>query len=287
LALHLRCDHISFTYSSLLAPPHQALTDVSLSISEGEILGIVGASGSGKTTLIQHFNGLFKPTSGRLFVDDVDIHVSGFDQHALRRRVGLVFQFPEIQLFEETVFQDISFGPRQLGLSAEEIESRVRSALSQVGLDEPVFRFRSPFQLSGGERRRVALAGVLAMEPEILVLDEPTVGLDRRASLLVEEIIRAYHASGKTVVFVSHNLDFVSRLAERIVVMHRGRILFDDGKIDLFRRDKILKQTGLAMPQVPAFMTELARKGFSVRMDVYTVEEAKEEIKRLAEGRNR
>jgi len=285
--LRLLCDHVSYTYTSLLTPSRQALEDVCLEINEGGILAIVGASGSGKTTLIQHFNGIFRPSAGRILADGRDIHAAGFDLHALRRRLGLVFQFPEIQLFEETVFQDVAFGPGRLGIPEDEIEGRVRSALSCVGLDFAMFRERSPFGLSGGERRRVALAGVLAMEPEVLVLDEPTVGLDRRASLKVEEIIRGYHDRGKTVVFVSHNMDFVARLADRIVVMHHGRILFDGGRAELFRDEAILHEAGLDMPQVPRFMRDFAKRGAAVRTDVFTVEEAKKELDRYAEAGKR
>lgn len=282
--MRIEIHHIFFTYRSILAPPHEALRDVSLSVEPGERLAIVGSSGSGKSTLVQHLNGLNKPESGHILFNGEDLQKKkgGSKARDLRKRVGLVFQFPEIQLFEETVFQDVSYGPKNMGMSESEIEQHVFSALAAVGLDDEAYRKRSPFQLSGGERRRVALAGILAMDPEVLVLDEPTVGLDRRASDQVEKIVQSYSAKQKTVIFVSHNMEFVARVAERIVVMHQGRIIFDGPKNDLFGQVSVLNQAGLLMPQISLCLRRLAKMGLDIRTDVYTLEEAETEIWKAA-----
>lgn len=244
-------------------------------------MAIVGAAGSGKTTLIQHFNGLHQPTQGRVLVDSKDLSVSKSHLAWARRMVGLVFQFPEIQLFEETVYDDIAFGPRNLSLSEKDVDESVRSSLQLVGLDFERFHKHSPFHLSGGEKRRVAIAGVLAMNPQVLVLDEPTVGLDHRSASLVEDVIASYHRQGKTVVFVSHDMNLVARLAERIVVLNRGRVWFDGPKERLFRDSEILKNTGLVLPEVCRFMLKVRERGFPVRTDVFTVEDARRELERV------
>lgn len=283
--MKIEIQNINFTYRSILTPPHRALSNISLDIEAGERLAIVGSSGSGKSTLVQHLNGLNKPDSGKILFDGEDVFAtSGGALFLLKRRVGLVFQFPEVQLFEETVFQDVAFGPKNLGLSEKEIEQHVHSALNSVGMNDSVIFDRSPFELSGGERRRVALAGVLAMNPEVLVLDEPTVGLDRRSSEQVEQIIESFDHARKTVIFVSHNMDFVAKLAKRIVVMHKGSILFDGGKKQLFENDSILKKAGLQMPRLPVCMKRLGSLGLDVRSDIYSIEEAREEIMKARDG---
>jgi len=280
----LQLENLTYIYQSPFSPVREALSGISLEVHPQEILAIVGATGSGKTTLIQHFNGLLQPTKGRVLIDSMDIFGSQADLGWVRKNIGLVFQFPEIQLFEETVYDDIAFGPRNLGLSEKLVEDRVRRSLRLVGLGFERFSKLSPFQLSGGEKRRVAIAGVLAMEPQVLVLDEPTVGLDKKGARKVEEILKRYHRQGRTVIFVSHDMDLVARLASRVVVLEKGRIRFDGSKVELFRDKTVLKDAGLVLPQVCRFMQNLRKQGFSVRTDVFTVEEAREEIERVLGG---
>ncbi len=277
----LQLENLTYIYQSPFSPVRKALSGISLEVHPQEILAIVGATGSGKTTLIQHFNGLLKPTEGRVLVDSRDIFGPQSDLGWVRKRIGLVFQFPEIQLFEDTVYDDIAFGPRNLGLSEKLVEHRIRSSLKLVDFDFQKFSKLSPFQLSGGEKRRVAIAGVLAMEPEVLILDEPTVGLDQNAAARVEEILKRYHRQGRTIIFVSHNMDLVARLASRVVVLKKGKLQFDGSKVELFQNKAILEDAGLVLPQVCQFMQNLRKQGFSVRTDVFTVEEAKEEIGRV------
>ena len=279
----LRVENLTYVYRSPFSPNRTALSKISLEVHPQDILAIVGATGSGKTTLIQHFNGLLQPTEGKVLIDYRDVSSSSSDLEWARKKIGLVFQFPEIQLFEETVYDDIAFGPRNLGLSEKMVEERVRRSLRLVGLSFRQFSKLSPFQLSGGEKRRVAIAGILAMEPEILVLDEPTVGLDRKGACKVEKILKRYYRQGKTVIFVSHDIDLVARLASRVVVLKNGKLQFDGSKADLFRNETILKDAGLVLPQVCRFMQNLRKKGLPVKTDVFTIEEAKEEITRVLE----
>jgi energy-coupling factor transport system ATP-binding protein len=272
---------LHYVYRSPFFPEHRALSGVSFRIERGEMAALVGASGSGKTTLIQHFNGLLLPSSGRVRVMGMDPAASKKRLGGLRRKVGLVFQFPELQLFEETVEKDVAFGLKSFGLSETDARKRVRGALEMVGLDCRSFGRRTPFHLSGGEKRRAALAGILVMEPEVLVLDEPTAGLDWEGTRHVEDILQAYHRSGRTVVFVSHDMDLVARLADRVLVLSKGKLVFDGRKSDLFRQGALLKQAGLTLPHVVRFMRRLRRKGLPVRTDVFTVEEARKEIRRV------
>jgi energy-coupling factor transport system ATP-binding protein len=283
----IEVQNLTFQYRSPFSPIRTALSDISLRIESKEIMAIVGATGSGKTTLIQHFNGLHQPTTGRILVDSKDLSASKSHLAWARRMVGLVFQFPEIQLFEETVYDDIAFGPRNLNLSEKEVDERVRSSLKLVGMDFEHFRKLSPFHLSGGEKRRIAIAGVLAMDPHILVLDEPTVGLDHRAASLVEDVILSYHRQGKTIVFVSHDMDLVARLAERVIILNRGRVSFDGLKEDLFVNEEILKQSGLILPQVCRFMLKIKERGYPVRTDVFTVEDAERELEKIVGKKSR
>jgi energy-coupling factor transport system ATP-binding protein len=282
--LYIEIENVYFQYSSSLYPSHTALRDISLSINAGESLAIVGASGSGKTTLIQHFNGLLQPSQGRVLIDCRNLADPYINLHKIRSRLGLVFQFPEYQLFEETVYNDVAFGPKNSGINDDEVDLCVRKSLKCVGLDYEKFYNRSPFNLSGGEKRRVAIAGVLSMEPEVLVLDEPTVGLDWKSARLVEDIILNYQKLNKTVIFVSHDMDLVARLARKIVVMKQGRIIFNGLKESLFENEALLKDAGLVLPRVCRFMKNLRKKRIDVRMNVFSVEEAKEEIRRVILG---
>jgi energy-coupling factor transport system ATP-binding protein len=256
-----------------------------MDIPPGVRLALVGASGSGKTTLIQLLNGLLRPTSGSVFVDGTDLSHPKTDLYAIRRRIGLVFQFPESQLFEETVFEDVAFGPKNLGHSRDEVKAHVRSALERVGLDPERYGNQSPFHLSGGEKRRAAIAGVLAMDPEMLVLDEPTAGLDWESGLRIEAILSDYHRLGRTVLFVTHDMDLVGRLADRIVVLEKGKTGFEGGKSELFQAEGgILARAGLTTPAVFDAMRSFRGKGLPVRTDVFTIEEAKEELRKAAGG---
>ncbi len=288
--MSIRVENLYYTYSPGTPFERAALEDVSLEIDDGEFVGIIGATGSGKSTLIQHFNGLLKPTRGRVLVDAVDIWQRDVRLKDIRQKVGLVFQYPEHQLFEETVYADIAFGPRNMGLDEGEIARRVRRSLEMVGLGFEGVRDRSPFELSGGEMRRVAIAGVLAMEPSVLVLDEPVSGLDPRGrDELLEELEMLHRKFEYTVVLVSHSMDDVARLAKRLVVLHKGRVVADGPVRQVFQMTDLLAETGLGVPQVTELMHELARRGKKVRTEVLTVEEARVELLRLlrSEGRVR
>jgi len=257
----------------------KALQNINLVINEGEFVGLIGHTGSGKSTLVQHLNGLLKPTKGRVIVDDQEIAATKkTNLKEVRKKVGLVFQYPEHQLFEETVFEDIAFGPKNLGLSATEIKKRVKKAMQMVHLDYDKYHSLSPFTLSGGEKRRVAIAGVLAMEPKYLVLDEPTAGLDPRGRDEILAQIEELHNQGMTVVLVSHSMDDVARLTKRLIVMHHSVVVYDDETRKVFSHYESLQEIGLDIPTVTKLMFRLKEKGWSVRQDVLTVEEAKEEI---------
>ncbi len=248
-------DHVSYTYMPDTPYQREALRDISLTIAPGEFLGVIGHTGSGKSTLVQHLNGLLQPTSGSVTVDDLDLQGKAAGQKQIRQRVGMVFQYPEHQLFEETVFDDIAFGPRNLGLAADEVMQRVEEAMERVGLPPAEYAARSPFRLSGGQMRRVAIAGVIALKPEYLVLDEPSAGLDPRGrDEIFEQILQLYHSTGMAVVLVTHNMEDVARLAKRLLVMNRGRIEYDGKPADLFHDSGLpLREFGISLP----YMTEL------------------------------
>ena len=260
--------------------PHEvkALENINLVINEGEFVGLIGHTGSGKSTLVQHFNGLLKPTTGKVIVDGCEISARKANLKEIRKKVGLVFQYPEHQLFEETVFEDIAFGPKNLGLSSKQVEQRVKKALKMVHLDDEKYYSASPFTLSGGEKRRVAIAGVLAIEPKYLILDEPTAGLDPRGRDEILKQVQELHEQGMTVILVSHSMDDVARLTQRLVVMHEGAIVFDEETRKVFAHYERLQEMGLDIPTVTKLMFRLKHKGWSVRQDVLTVEEAQQEI---------
>ena len=273
----LIADHISYIYSPGTAYEKKALDDVSLTINKGEFIGIIGHTGSGKSTLIQHFNGLEKATSGTIYFDGQDIYDKDFNIKSLRSRVGLVFQYPEHQLFETTVLEDVKFGPKNLGLGKVEVDLRAFEAIKQVGLSEKCYD-DSPFELSGGQKRRVAIAGVLAMKPEILILDEPTAGLDPRGRDEILDQIAKLHKEGLTVILVSHSMEDVAKYADRIIAMNSGKVAFDGTPKEVFRHYKELERMGLSAPQITYVMQAMKELGLDVDTDVSTVEEAKEEI---------
>jgi energy-coupling factor transport system ATP-binding protein len=251
-----------------------------LEIQEGEFFGLIGQTGSGKSTLIQHLNGLIKPTQGSVEVDGQNLWERGTNLKEIRQKVGLVFQYPEHQLFEETVFADVAFGPRNMGLPEGEVKERVEEALAMVGLAWEIAD-RSPFELSGGQKRRVAIAGVLAMRPKYLILDEPTAGLDPMGREEILEEIRALQRQGVTVVLVSHNMEEVARLVTRLAVMHDGRIIAHGTPEEVFSKGEVLEEVGLALPQIAQLMHRLRERGLDIPVNIYTVEEAREAILRV------
>jgi energy-coupling factor transport system ATP-binding protein len=258
-----------------------ALNDINLVIPEGQFIGLIGHTGSGKSTLVQHLNGLLKPTSGSIYFHGEDIHADDYDKKKLRSKVGLVFQYPEHQLFETDVFTDVCFGPKNLGLSKKDAELRAYAALKQVGLEDEYF-YQSPFDLSGGQKRRVAIAGVLAMKPDILVLEEPTAGLDPKGrDEILNQVAKLKEETGITVILVSHSMEDVAKYVERIIVMNKGCVIYDDVPKEVFKHYRELETVGLAAPQVTYIMQALKEKGFPVATDATTIEEAKQEILRV------
>ena len=252
-------DHVSHIYEEGTTMEVAALKDVSLVIPDGQFIGLIGHTGSGKSTLVQHLNGLMKPTSGHIYYNGVDIHEEGFKKKELRSKVGLVFQYPEHQLFEIDVFSDVCFGPKNMGLTEKEVQLRAYAALKQVGLEDDYF-YQSPFDLSGGQKRRVAIAGVLAMKPEVLILDEPTAGLDPKGrDEILDQIAALREETGITVILVSHSMDDVAKYVDRIVVMNQGSVMYDDEPRNVFRYYKELEAVGLAAPQVTYIMQALKR----------------------------
>lgn len=259
----------------------QALKDINVTINDGEFVGLIGHTGSGKSTLIQHINRLIKPTSGTVIVDGIDINAEDADLRKIRQKVGLVFQYPEHQLFEMTVYKDVAFGPNNMGLSDKEIDERVKKALAKVGMDESIYD-KSPFELSGGQKRRVAIAGVLAMEPNVLILDEPTAGLDPKGrEEILGELKKLYETTGITIILVSHSMEDIARFVNRIIVMDKGELKLDGTPKTVFRNIEELEKMGLGVPQVTYLMEALKKRGFDVQTDVVTVEEAYREIKKL------
>ena len=274
-------DHVNCIYGADTDMANAALKDVSLEIPDGQFIGLIGHTGSGKSTLIQHLNGLIKPTSGSVYFDGKDINDPEYDRKQLRAKVGLVFQYPEHQLFEVDCFTDVCFGPKNLGLSKKEVELRAYEAMKQVGLGDEQF-YKSPFDLSGGQKRRVAIAGVLAMKPNVLILDEPTAGLDPKGRDEILGLIAKLHEeTGITVILVSHSMEDVAEYVERIIVMNKGEVAFDGSPAQVFAYHKELEQIGLAAPQVTYVMEALEKEGFPVNTSAITVEQAADEIMRV------
>lgn len=274
-------DHVNYIYGGDTELAVHALNDVNLVIPDGQFIGLIGHTGSGKSTLVQHLNGLLKPTSGAIYFNGEDIHDADYDKKKLRSKVGLVFQYPEHQLFEIDAFSDVCFGPKNLGLSKKEAELRAYAALKQVGLEDEYF-YQSPFDLSGGQKRRVAIAGVLAMKPDVLILDEPTAGLDPKGrDEILDQIAKLHNEMGITVILVSHSMEDVAKYVERIIVMNKGSILYDDVPKKVFTHYKELEQVGLAAPQVTYIMQSLKEKGLPVNTEVTTIKEARDEILKL------
>ena len=269
---------VTYTYSPNTVYEVNAIEHVNVNIDKGEFIGIIGHTGSGKSTLIQHFNGLMKPTSGQVYFNGEDIWSEGYNLKELRSNVGLVFQYPEHQLFEVDVLTDVCFGPKNLGFSKEEAEEKARQALLQVGVKEELFT-KSPFELSGGQKRRVAIAGVLAMDPQVLILDEPTAGLDPKGrDEILDQIKYLHEERGITILLVSHSMEDVARYADRLIVINDAHIAFDDTPREVFKHYKELESMGLAAPQVTYIMHALKEKGLNVDVDATTVAEAKSSI---------
>ena len=277
----IRVEHLKYVYNAGMPDETAALDDVSFSIEEGDFVGIIGSTGSGKSTLISHFNGLNRPTSGKIIVDGKDMWAEGSDLRSFRFLVGLVFQYPEYQLFEETCAKDIAFGPKNMGLDNAEIARRVKEAAAFTGLSDDLLQ-RSPFELSGGQKRRVAIAGVMAMEPRILVLDEPAAGLDPEGRDTILSQIRAYHEkTGITVVLVSHSMEDIAKYANRVLVMSHAKVAMYDTVEKVFARAPELLELGLSVPQVTQIFLKLREKGLDIPIDVYTVPYAVKTIRRL------
>ena len=276
--MSIKLEKVTYTYNPGTVYEMHALEQIDLEIPQGQFVGIIGHTGSGKSTLIQHFNGLIRPTEGRVLFEGRDVWEEGYPLRTLRSQVGLVFQYPEHQLFEDQVLKDVCFGPSNQGLTQEECERRAREALRQVGVEEELFA-RSPFELSGGQKRRVAIAGVLAMEPKVLVLDEPTAGLDPQGrDVILYQIAWIHENRGISIVLVSHSMEDIARYVERIIVMNQGKMAFDGTPKEVFSHYKELEKIGLAAPQITYIMHALKEKGLQVDTSAITVEEAKKSI---------
>ena len=283
--MSIALDHVSYVYSPGTAYEKHALKDVSFEIPQGQFVGIIGHTGSGKSTLIQHLNGLVKATSGKVIYEGRNIYDEGYNMRELRSQVGLVFQYPEYQLFEVDVISDVCFGPKNQGLSQEECEKNAKEALELVGFPEKYYK-QSPFELSGGQKRRVAIAGVLAMKPKVLILDEPTAGLDPKGrDEILDQVEKLHKETGMTVILVSHSMEDIARYVERIIVMNHGEKMLDGAPREVFCHYKELEKVGLAAPQVTYVMHDLKERGMDVSPDVTTIEEAADEIMRCFRSR--
>ncbi|OCL27810.1 energy-coupling factor transporter ATPase [Orenia metallireducens] len=282
----LEVRNLSHNYDVELSPDNYTLKNINFKVDKGEFIGLIGHTGSGKSTLVQTLNGLIRPTEGKVLINNQDITKTK-NLRDIRKKVGLVFQYPEHQLFEETIFADVAFGPKNLGLKDNEIEERVKKALKLVNLDFEEFKDRSPFRLSGGQQRRVAIAGVLAMEPEILILDEPTAGLDPKARKeLIKEIVDLKDKFGLTIILISHRMEEVAQLADRVLVLEKGELVLEGTPSYVFDHDELLQSIGLGIPQVTKIIKDLKKKlgNSEITTNIFTVEEAKEEILKLMRG---
>ena len=283
----IKTEDLTYTYSVGTPFEKTAVKNVNLSIEPGELIGIIGHTGSGKSTLIQHFNGLVKPTSGKIYVDGEDIWGDKYNIRDVRFKVGLVFQYPEYQIFEETVYKDIAFGPKNMELDEKEIDRRVRETAALVGLTESQLE-QSPFELSGGQKRRVAIAGVMAMEPKVLILDEPTAGLDPKGRDLIFEQIKNYHKrTGSTVLLVSHSMEDVARFASKILVMNKSELFCYEDTPEVFKKAEEIGSMGLAVPQITRVFSQLKQKGIDIRTDVYTMDFAVKTLREYMESHGR
>lgn len=277
---------VSYIYSQGTPFEVRALDNINLEIDEGEFVAVIGHTGSGKSTLIQHFNGLVQPTKGEVLIEGESLKDPKVNKSKIRQKVGLVFQYPEHQLFEETIAKDVAFGPLNLGYSQEETEDMVKEAMNRVGLPYEEYKDQSPMELSGGEKRRAAIAGVLVMNPKVLVLDEPTAGLDPKGrDDILDEIKNIYEKLGITVILVSHSMDDVARLVDRIIVMEKGKVFMDDTPKKVFRYEDDLVKIGLGVPQITSFMKVLKTRGFDIDTDIINIEDAKIEIERVLRGK--
>lgn len=284
--MSIKIENLTHIYMKGSPFEKKALDNINITINSGEFLALIGHTGSGKSTLIQHINGLLKPNSGSIIIDDVDITEKKVNLNFIRKKVGLVFQYPEYQLFEETIEKDIAFGPKNLGLSDDDINKRVKRAMNMVGLDYEKYKDKSPFELSGGQKRRVAIAGVVAMEPKILILDEPTAGLDPKGRDEILGKIKDLHLEyNMTIVLVSHSMEDVAKLADRIIVMNKGKCILDGKPYEVFKEIDTLESVGLAVPQVTYLVKRLKSKGFDISDNIFTVEQAKKEILKILNKR--
>ncbi|MFT8314768.1 MAG: energy-coupling factor transporter ATPase [Clostridium sp.] len=283
--MSIKIDNLTHIYMPGTPFEKKALDNINININDGEFVALIGHTGSGKSTLIQHINGLLKPTSGKIIIDDFDMTLKTTKLSDIRKKVGLVFQYPEYQIFEETIEKDIAYGPINLKLTEDEVKIRVKRAMDMVGLDYEAFKDKSPFELSGGQKRRVAIAGVVAMEPKILILDEPTAGLDPKGrDDILNQTLKLQKEYKMTIVLVSHSMEDVAKVADRILVMNKGKCILDGKPSDIFKEIDTLERVGLAVPQVTYLVRKLREKGFNISQDIFTVDEARKEILRVLRG---
>lgn len=285
--MSIQLNNVSYTYMARTPFEKQAIKNINLEIKKGEFVAIIGHTGSGKSTLVQHLNGLLKPTNGSITIDEIVLGKKDEKSKLARKKVGMVFQYPEHQLFEETIYADIAFGPKNLGLGKKEIDKRVRRAMNFVNLDYDMYKERSPFQLSGGQMRRVAIAGVVALQPDYLVLDEPAAGLDPCGrDAIFNKIVELHKKTGIAVILVSHNMDDVAKMASRLIVMKSGEVAVDGKPADVFKETETLVNTGLDIPQIISLMRALEKRGLPVNTDVLTINQAVDTILSALRGKN-